>query len=116
MQSARVGASLTKLACRLHCPALPAIAAGDQYSTIVSRRGTYPIRSSPRRLLVLLVPELLCLRADADAVADLLDAHVPQMSLVHLEQVLAVDVVVYRGQCEEAGENKNDIRLNKSTY
>jgi hypothetical protein len=58
----------------------------------------YSIRRPPRGLLVLLVPQLLGLRADADAVADLLDAHVLEMGLVHLHEVLAVDVVVWRGQ------------------
>jgi len=34
------------------------------------------------------------LRTDADAVANLFDAHVAQMGLVHLHQIFAIDVVV----------------------
>lgn len=54
----------------------------------------YPIRRPPRGLLVFLIAQLLGLRAYADAVANLLDTHVLEVGLVHLHEILAVDVVV----------------------
>ena len=58
---------------------------------------SYPIRCPSRSLLVLFIAQLLSLGADAHAVADFLDAHVLEVGLVHLHEVLAVDVVVCWG-------------------
>lgn len=55
----------------------------------------YPIGSTSRGFSVLFVAKLLGLGADADAITDFLDAHVSQMILVHLHEVLAIDVIVY---------------------
>jgi hypothetical protein len=68
---------------------------------------SYPIGRPPRGLLVLLVPQLFGLRAYAHAVADFLDAHVLEVGLVHLHEVLAVDVVVCGGQ--DASMERDDV-------
>ena len=58
----------------------------------------YPVGGALGSLFVFFVAELLRLGANADAVAHLLDSHVFEMRLVHLHEVLAVDVVFWEGQ------------------
>lgn len=77
--------------------------AKDCYRTVSSgffitkAMSSYPIRCPPRGLLVLFITQLLSLGANPHAVADFLDAHVLEVGLVHLHEVLAVDVVVCCG-------------------
>lgn len=63
----------------------------DTYIDVL-HRNTYPI---PFLLIrVRFCPEFLDVQKQAYAVPDLVDTHLLQYSLIHLQQVLAIDVVL----------------------
>jgi hypothetical protein len=76
------------------CRALQENAAESQYiSIVVLASTTYPVYDFLARPLVYIISENLCLRTDPHAVSNLLDTHFLQHLLVHVHEVLAVDVI-----------------------
>lgn len=55
---------------------------------------SYPVLAFYARLLVNIISEHFCLRTNSYAVTNLPDAHFLQHLLIHVHQVLAVDVVL----------------------
>lgn len=56
---------------------------------------TYPVDITLGGPSIRAIPHLLCLRTYSDSIANLLDAHVSECRLVHVHEVLPVDVVFY---------------------
>jgi hypothetical protein len=59
----------------------------------MSQDKAYPINALLARLLVYIIAKYLRLRTDSHAISNLLDAHFLQHLLIHVHEILPIDIV-----------------------